>query len=553
MRLPRRNSRILTGIAAFAGFGLLAAATDNYFEISKNLDIFGKLYREIYTLYVDETEPEALIGTGIDAMLSGLDPYTDFIPASEAEEVRYLSTGEYAGLGLLVGKREGRMLVLEVYQGFAADRAGIRPGDQILEAGTLAVGSETSVEAVRKILRGEPGAAIPVSLLRDGSAVPMKLTLTREVIRQPNVPWYGMIDAQTGYIALTGFAQGASREVIQAIRKLREGNPGLAALVLDLRGNPGGRLDEAVQTANIFLPQGSVIVETRGRLEDANQILRAAQAPAEPVLPLAVLIDGGSASASEIVAGAIQDLDRGVVVGSRSFGKGLVQTIRPLNYEAQLKITTAKYYTPAGRCIQAVQYSGYQSGLPQGALADSLRQPFKTRSGRTVYDGGGISPDVPVADPAASEPVKQLLNRGAFFDFATRYAQTHPQIAAPRAFSLGAADLAAFKAFVAERKLGWQTPADAELAALRRMAEAESYPPSVMARIGELEAASEARKAAALDSLMPAAGALLRKEILRRYYYQQGAVEGGLAQDQTLDAALGLLRDPARYAASLGK
>ncbi|MCB0844758.1 MAG: S41 family peptidase, partial [Bacteroidetes bacterium] len=376
--------------------GFITHVPDNYFEISKNLDIFGKLYREINSLYVDDTDPSELMRTGIDAMLNSLDPYTNYIGEEEIEDFRFMSTGKYGGIGALIGKRKGNIVVLEPYDGYPAQKAGLKAGDQILQIEDTKIGSDKEVSDVRDLLRGEEGTPVKLTIQRLGEEEPMILSLERDQVKVDNVPYSGMVNDHIGYIALTGFTQDAGKEVKKALEKLKKEHSSLSGLILDLRGNPGGRLDEAINVANVFITQKEKIVETRGRQEESRRALYANRPATDDMTPLAVLVNSRSASASEIVAGSIQDLDRGIVVGNRSFGKGLVQNIRPLSYNSQLKVTTAKYYTPSGRCIQAINYADRNEDGSVARIPDSLKNSFTTRNGRTVYDGGGIEPDFDV-------------------------------------------------------------------------------------------------------------------------------------------------------------
>ncbi|MEO1588279.1 MAG: S41 family peptidase, partial [Bacteroidota bacterium] len=381
---------------------------------------------------MEETDPEELMRTGIDAMLKSLDPYTSYISEDELDDYRFMSTGQYGGIGALVGKREGKFFVIEAYKDYPADKAGLKAGDEILQIDQQAVdGDNMEVADLRKMLRGDKATHVKLLVNRKGSNNAQTFKILRDRIHVKNVPYFGMVNEEVGYIALSGFTKDASREVQYAIQVLKEATPDLSGLILDLRGNPGGRLDEAVKVANVFVPQKEIIVETRGRLEDSRRVHFAQRIPVDTKIPLAVLVNKRSASASEIVAGAIQDLDRGVIVGQQSFGKGLVQNIRPLSYNTQLKVTTAKYYTPSGRCIQALDYGQKDSKGRAIRVADSARRAFETSNGRTVYDGGGIAPDIPVELPVNYTIVQELQDQGLIFDFATQFVVSHTQIPSP--------------------------------------------------------------------------------------------------------------------------
>lgn len=527
------------------GAGFVHELSDNYFEISKNLDIFGKLYREINLHYVDETNPETLIRTGIEAMLHSLDPYTNYVPEEDLENYQFMSTGQYGGIGALVGKREGKMLIIEPYQGYPADRSGLKAGDQIIQVQGTPIEPSFEVSDVRRLLRGEKGSPVSITVLRNDQE--QTFSLERARVRINNVPYFGMVDEAIGYISLTGFTQDAGREVQQALLALKEEQPDLKGVILDLRDNPGGRLDEAVNVANVFLPQQARIVETRGRTEESMATYRARRAPIDEEIPLAVLINERSASASEIVAGAIQDLDRGLIIGQRSFGKGLVQNVRPLSYNTQLKITTAKYYTPSGRCIQAVNYKDRDDNGRARRIPDSLYAKFYTQNGRVVFDGGGISPDVTVEDPEDAPVVASLISQGLIFDFATQFALEHPSMAEPRKFQFTDAHYQDFVTFVKSSGFSYETPADREFQRLKATLEAESYLPSLDKELKRLEVALIAQKETDINAYQAEIAPLIEEEIAKRFYYKRGMVEVRFDDDPDILSSLKLLKDQATY------
>ncbi|RMG54907.1 MAG: S41 family peptidase [Bacteroidetes bacterium] len=546
MKFSRATFWALVILIPFS-FGFITSVTDNFFEISKNLDIFGHLYREINSTYVEDTDPEQLMRTGIDAMLQSLDPYTNFISEGEAEDLRFLSTGQYAGVGAVVGRQGDRILIMEPYRGYPADEAGLQAGDEIVGIdGKPVSGADMEVGEVRDRLRGKVGTDLSLTI-RQADGTLREVALTRARIKVDNVPYYGMVDEHVGYVKLTGFTQDAGQELEKAIRDLRQEQPDLQGLVLDLRNNPGGRLDEAVRIANTFIPQGEVIVETHGRMDASHRVHRAQRAAVEETLPLVVLINQGSASASEIVAGAIQDLDRGVIVGRRSFGKGLVQNIRPLIYNTQVKVTTAKYYTPSGRCIQAINYAERHRDGSVHRIPDSLRTSFLTRNGRTVFDGGGIEPDVEVAVPEWPAAVEALDVKGLIFDFATRFVNSHPQPADARTFALAEEDYEAFLAFVASKPFSYETQADRELQELKKTVAEEAYSDLLTEELTALEAQLAREKSQDLNRHKELIVRLLEREIARRYFYMPGEIQADFDEDPELNEALRLLRSPERY------
>ncbi len=525
------------------GFGFITNVSDNYFEISKNLDIFGKLYREINTLYVDDTDPSELMRTGIDAMLNSLDPYTNYISEKEVDDFKFMSTGQYGGVGALIGLRKGKFVILELYEGYPADRSGLKAGDQILSVDGKEVNAESmKVVDVRNLLRGEKGSAVKVAVKRNEKE-DLDFSLERDRVKVNNVPYYGMVDENIGYIALTGFTQDAGKEVEEALTKLREENATLSGVVLDLRGNPGGRLDEAVNVSNVFLPYKEKIVETRGRIDGSQRTHYAQRQPVDTKIPLAVIINKNSASASEIVAGSIQDLDRGIIIGQKSFGKGLVQNIRPLSYNTQLKVTTAKYYTPSGRCIQAINYHDKDKNGRYSRIPDSLRKTFFTRNGREVMDAGGISPDVAIEKEPLHEVSKALARQNVIFNFVTEWTANKETIANPRDFDVTDQIYNEFVAYVRDADFAFKTRADRQLDRLQSTIEEEAYFAQISNEISDLEKKLESLKDKDLMKHKDEISRLLKQEILLRYYHQSGSVEGYFLDTPEVDEAVALLTD----------
>ena len=529
-------------------FGFVTDPSDNLYEISKNLDIFGRLYREINTLYVEDTDPEELMKTGVEAMLESLDPYTNYISEEEVEDVRFMSTGQYGGIGALIGKRDEKMILMEPYKGYPADKAGLQAGDVLISVGEESINAkEMEVPDVRSLLRGEKGTEVSLSVSRPGSTDPISVTLTRDRIKIKNVPYGGMIDEQVGYIALTGFTQDAGKEVQDALQAMKRDNPSMKGVILDLRGNPGGRLDEAVRVANVFIPQKETIVETRGRLENSTRTHIAQRVAVDTEIPLAVLVNRRSASASEIVAGAIQDLDRGVVLGSRSFGKGLVQNIRPLVYNTQLKVTTAKYYTPSGRCIQAINYAERNEDGSVSKIPDSLKTAFRTRNGRTVFDGGGIEPDLAITPEKLAIVSNELDRQGLIFDFVTTYVAETPSIASPRDFVITESIYDAFKAYVKQQEFTYETPADQELKQLQTTIEEEAYQEILADNLSTIQEHLDLQKAQELDLHKEEISWLLKQEIVKRYYYKEGLIQAAFDRDPTIQQAVEMLKEGEQY------
>jgi carboxyl-terminal processing protease len=534
-------------ISVVVSVSFVAATTDRRnFEIVKNLDIFYSLFRELNSYYVDETDPEKLIKTGIDAMLETLDPYTTFIPEEEMDDFRFMTTGEYAGIGALITKRAEYVVISEPYEGMPAQEAGLKSGDRILEIDGVSMHKKETPDVSEK-LKGAAGTEVKVLVQRPGIEEEMEITIHRRVIQINPVPYYGMINDHTGIIILNNFTQNASREVEKAYNDLKQ-NQGMDNLVLDLRGNPGGLMDESVKIANLFLPRSSEVVSTRGKVSQWDKTYRAPREPIDTIMPLAVLISRGSASASEIVAGALQDHDRAIVLGQRSFGKGLVQTTRSLAYNSSLKVTTAKYYIPSGRCIQAMDYAKRNEDGSVGLIPDSLMKEFHTKGGRVVLDGGGISPDVTIEPEKFSNITIALMMQQTIFDFATEFAATTPSIAPPETFEVSDEMYSDFKAYVAGLEDFKYTSESNDLfKKLKEAAEKEAYYELDEEAFTELEEILAPNVPRSLTIAKDEVRDLLAMELVRRYYYQRGAILYNLRFDKEIDAAVEKLGNPAEY------
>ncbi len=533
---------------ASVGFVSHENAGEDYFEISKNLDIFGKLYREVHTYYVEDVDPTKFMRTGIDAMLKSLDPYTNFISAGEIEDYRFMSTGQYGGIGAVVGKRDGKVMITEPYKDRPADKAGLRAGDVIVQIDNEKITDDNFKSLdVRDLLRGQPNTKVRLIVEREGTDKPMEVDVVREDIKIDNVPYYGMVDKKIGYISLTGFTSGASGEVKAAYQALKKDNPGLQGVILDLRGNPGGLLYEAIDISNIFVGQGEKIVETRGKIEGSLKTYDARQKPIDTNIPLAVLINRRSASASEIVSGVMQDLDRGVIVGQKSFGKGLVQTTRPLSYNSQLKVTTAKYYTPSGRCIQAIDYANRNEDGSVGKVPDSLKKEFKTANGRPVYDGGGVDPDLQVDLPNYHTVTQELIRQNLVFDFANRFRNNKESIEGPRVFEITDEIYADFLAFCQDRNFTFETKTEKEFVKLKELMEDEEYLEDLSLELEAIEQKLDREKTEDLKDFRDEISKFLKTEIVNRYYFKEGEIEASFDMDPDLVAAVKVLRDQDRY------
>lgn len=530
-------------------FSTYAVAQNKYddkgFEISKNLEIFSTVYKNLQLNYVDDVEPGKLMKTAIDAMLSSLDPYTVYIPESEIEDVKMQLMGQYGGIGMLIHQRGNYVYASEPYEGMPADLAGIKAGDKILEVnGESAEGKTTS--EVSSALRGQAGTELKVKVERDGKMI--EKTLTRREIKLKAVPYYGLIDNDYGYIKLNEFTQNASNDVKNAFSVLKSQNPNLKGVILDLRGNGGGLLNEAVDLVNIFVNKHELVVQTKGKVASRNSKHYTRNAPIDKDIPLVVLIDGYSASASEIVAGSLQDLDRAVVLGNRSFGKGLVQNILPLTYNSQMKVTVSKYYIPSGRCIQALDYAHRDENGRATKVPDSLKTAFKTRNGRVVYDGFGIEPDVEIVDSSVVGNITVALARNMLiFDFATEYVKTHPTIAPAAEFEITDEIYADFTNFLKDKKYDYSTSTEKALELLKEAAKDEKYIESIADDIEVMIKKVHSDKAIDLQKNREDISELLKSEILTRYYYEKGRIEGLLEDDKEVKAAVEILSDKDRY------
>ena len=519
------------------------------FEIMKNLDIYSNLIKELNQDYVDEINPGELTRKGIDAMLESLDPYTNFIPESEVEDYKFITTGQYGGIGSMIHQQGDYVVISEPYEGSPAQKSGLKAGDKLLEINGKQV-SGKSYEDVSAILKGQAGTTVQLKLRRDGESSPVEKTITREIIKIDNIPYSGMVDPHTGYIKLTGFTQNAAKEMRQAFVKLKEEND-LKGIVLDLRGNGGGLLNEAVDIANLFVERGQEIVSTKGKMADKNHTHLTMNPPVDLTMPLVVLVDRNSASASDILAGSMQDLDRGVIIGQRTFGKGLVQNVVPLSYNAQMKITVAKYYIPSGRCIQAIDYAHKMKDGSFGKIPDSLIRAFKTKNGRTVYDGKGLNPDVITKQRTYSNLALALYGKYLIFDFATSYARKHATISPADTFEIDDSLFSSFLDYIKGKDYSYTTKSELALEQLKAAALKENYFDAMTEEYGHLKTRMENDKQADLKKYRNQIKELLKMEIVTRYFYQKGKILASLKHDPELADAIATLKDRDKYAAIL--
>ena len=541
--MKKRIAVLLIVVAGLAGLSFTPPA-ERYFEIAKNLDIFASVFKEVNALYVDDVNPNQLVRTGIDAMLNSLDPYTNYIPEDEVEDFRTMNTGQYGGIGALTREIGSRTVVTMLYEGYPAYKNGLKIGDEVLKLNDIELAKVSRMEA-EQLMRGQVGTPVKLTVKRTGVAEPINIEFKREKIKMNNVPYFGMVSNDVGYVQLTDFTPEAGKEVKNGVITLKE--KGAKSIIIDLRGNPGGLLFEAVNVCNIFIPKGKKVVDTKGKVQDSNITYETLNIPADLDMPVAVLINRGSASASEIVAGTLQDYDRAVIIGEKSFGKGLVQLSRPLSYNSQVKITTAKYYTPTGRCIQVLDYTHRRADGSVISVPDSVKQPFKTTRGRTVFDGGGIDPDIKVDNADASAITQVLYLNGFIFDFATQYAFKHPAIASAKDFSLTEAEYQEFVTWMQGKNYSYRSLAEVQLNTLTEEARRERYYNELKPQLDQLSAKLSEKRKHDLLTFKDQIKMVLEEDIVSRYYLERGSVETGFKYDNDVKKAIEVLNNKAQY------
>lgn len=529
-------------MSGFSGAPDSVSDGDYFLKINKSIDVFGRVYREITMNYVDEVDPEKFMQAGIDGMLGSLDPYTVYISKENGDEVELLTTGKYGGIGVTIGSRDGSIQVITVMDGYSAQRQGILPGDKIIEVDGQKVANKKP-DDVRSLTRGEPGTETHVTIEREGEKAPLTFVLIREEIQLKNVTYYNLDSNGIGYIRLERFSRSAGDEVRQAIQAMKVKGE-IKGVMLDLRGNPGGLLESAVDVVSKFVQRGSLVVTTKGRRDEADKRYTSVEEPLLPTVPLVVLTDRGSASASEIVSGALQDLDRGLIVGTRTFGKGLVQTIVRLPYDSQLKITTARYYIPSGRLIQEIDYMHKDRNGIFVTVPDSLRRMYKTAHGRSVYEYGGITPDSIVKETDPGPMVKELYRRSMFFRFANKYLGDHKGEAYT---GITNEHLAAFKKFLDDQKFDYQEEADGKVKEIKQIAERAHYNKEVLDDLDLLAAAMDKEKARGFERYKDHITRQLDIEFMARAKGEQGRISASLRDDPQFDTAVNLLKNKTEY------
>ena len=543
----RKKTAIGCGLflLAITGWGF----QEDLFQVAKNLDIFATVYKEVNINYVDEINSTKLIKRGLDAMMESLDPYTEFVPESEIEDYKlhYIST-QYGGIGAGVYNRNKKVIISQLFEGYPAQKADVRVGDEVLKINDVDLNGKTSDE-VSALLKGAKGGVVKLLVKRENVAQPIVKNLLREEIKQPNVPYHGMLKSGIGYIKLDKFLENSAQEVQDALLDLKKNNP--KGIVLDLRYNGGGILQEAVKIVNFFVPKGVEVVAQKGKVKEKNNIYYTQNAPIETELPLVVLVNGRSASASEIVAGALQDLDRAVIVGQRSYGKGLVQQTFSMPYNSLVKITISKYYVPSGRCIQAIDYTHRKEDGTVVKVADSLIHEFKTKDGRSVYDGSGIYPDVAVKQELPANITRALVNKMLIFNYANNYRNTHNQLPSADNFSVSEADYADFVKYLSGKDYSYSTQTERLLTDLKIIADREKQMGEIKNEYEALKTKLAASKKNDLVQHQAEIKKVLESELVTRYYYEKGRIENSFKFDKELDAATQVIQNKPELASIL--
>lgn len=527
-------------------FWSFQSAEERNFRVAKNLDIFNSIVKELDMFYVDTLDPDKTIRNGIDAMLYSLDPYTEYFPEDDQSELEQMLKGSYGGIGSVITWNEKlkRSMIAEPYEHMPAAEVGLKAGDVLMEIDGKDLMGKNNQE-VSEMLRGQVGTSFKLTVQRPGTKKPLEFDIVRRSIQLPFIPYYGKLEHQIGYINLSTFSGNPSKEFKQAFLDLKK--QGITSLVIDLRNNGGGLLDESIEIANFFVPRGKTLVTTKGRIAQASNTYKTLREPLDLDIPLVVLVNGGTASSSEILAGSLQDLDRAVIIGTRTFGKGLVQTTRPLPYGATMKLTTSKYYIPSGRCVQAIDYKHRNEDGSVGRIPDSLTTVFHTAAGREVRDGGGVTPDITVELEKLPNILFYLVNDNLVFDYATQYCLKHPTIPEPEKFEVTDADYAEFKEQVKKADFKYDQQTEKILKNLKEMAEFEGYLEDASEEFKALEGKLQHNLDRDLDYFSRQIKEMIAQEIVKRYYYQRGSIIQQLKEDKDLKEAVKVLTDAERY------
>ena len=537
--------KILFVLLCFPLFLSIAADKDRYFEMAKNLEIFSSLYKELNTYYVDDIDPNKLMNNGINKMLDGLDPFTNYITGADIDEYQLQTTGKYGGVGARIGRIGTKTIITEPYEGYPAQKAGLQAGDELLEIDGKSC-SKYNSDDVSELLKGEPGTKVSVKVKKAVTGEEKTYNFERAEIKLQNVTYSGMVNDKIGYIKLVTFTDNAAQEVQNALTELKK-NPNLKGVILDLRGNGGGLLNEAINICNTFVDKGTTIVSTKGKAPETNFDYPTMNKALDTEIPLAILTDEGSASASEIVSGSMQDLDRAVIIGQNTYGKGLVQITRPLAYKARLKVTISKYYIPSGRCIQRIDYSHRDDNGVATAVPDSLRKEFKTKNGRTVKDGAGIEPDIKTDVETLSAVATALYYKNHFFNFANQYFVDHPQLRGGNDFTMTDEEYDQFVNYLKGKDYDYTTESEQKLGDLKKTVKEENFSDAVTSELSDLETKIKHDKEKDLVKFKPEIKRILEQEIVSRYNYEKGRIANGLKDDPDVKKAIEVLGDPLKY------
>ncbi len=536
----RTKKRYIIPAVLFGFLFIGVSFKDDFFEIAKQIEIFTNVYKTVNQNYVDETNPAELMDKSIKAMLADIDPYTNFFNEQDVIKFKINNTGEYTGIGAMITRKDDKIIIKEPYKGYPADKAGLKAGDEIIQIGDVLL-SDFKDDA-SQLMKGSKNTKIDIKFLRQGK--PMNAQIILDEVELKAVPFYSKIDEKTGYIVLSQFNKKASSETKEALEKLK--SEGATQIVLDLRGNPGGLLNEAVNICNLFVPKGEIIVTTKSKNEKYNSTYKTTREPIDTEIPLVVIVDGKSASASEIVSGALQDLDRAVIVGSRSFGKGLVQRPFDLSYGTQVKVTISRYYTPSGRCIQALNYSKKDKNGKATRTEEKNYNAFKTKNGRTVYDGGGILPDVELEETKQSSISEALIKNDAIFNYVTNYYYKNPNLG-DKIPTISDADLADFKAFIKKEKIDFDTESEVALKNMLEKAKKEKIDSEITLEYQALLNSLQKSEERLIDKNAKEIKNLLLDEIIKRYQYKEGLYQYYTKNNSEIKKAVALLNNPVEY------
>jgi carboxyl-terminal processing protease len=542
----KKNKKLVLGSCLIMTLSLFSFTDpgERFFEIAKNLDIYATLFKELNTYYVDEINPNKVVKNSINSMLKQLDPYTNYYAEDDIEDYRTMTTGKYNGIGAVIGNIKNKNIVMMIYEDSPAAKAGLKIGDEIVKLDGIDIRNKKDLD-LNSLIKGQNGTPLKASILRYGATKPEELSIVRDIVKVLNVPYSGMINETVGYINLTDFSGTAAKEVKQALVDLKAA--GMKNLVLDVRENPGGLLNMAVDICNLFIAKDAEIVSTKGKVAEWNKVYKATNQPVDTEIPIVVLTNNHSASAAEIVAGVLQDYDRAVLIGQRSFGKGLVQVTRDLSYNCKLKVTTAKYYIPSGRCIQAIDYSNRNADGSVGKVPDSLITAFKTKNNRVVYDGGGVMPDIEIESKKLASITKSIVQEFLIFDYANKYIAEHTNYKPAKEFKLTEAEYTEFVTWIKSKNYDYTSQVEKDLVTLEASAKKEKYMDGIQEQFNALKAKVASQRKADILVFKNEIKKELEQEIILHLYFQKGEKQASFVNDPEIKEALKLFNDIPRY------